>query len=313
MQVHEGSEHFPHVAVPVVTSGTFDGVHIGHQTILNRLKEVAQREGGESVVLTFWPHPRLVLNPNDTELRLLSTFEEKAALLAQHGIDHLVKVPFTKEFSQLSSEQFIRQILVEHLGTRKLVIGYDHRFGRNREGSFEALKQDAPTYGFTVEEIPRQDIDEVGVSSTKIREALEKGDVQRAHEYLSRPYDLSGTVVRGDQIGRTIGFPTANLRVEHPNKLIPADGIYAVDVETQVGTRHGGMLYIGPRPTLDGQEKRIEVNLFDFKGDLYEQNLRVAFRARTRGDEKLASMEALKARLAQDEVETRAALRTLKG
>ncbi|HAA17733.1 MAG TPA: riboflavin biosynthesis protein RibF, partial [Cytophagales bacterium] len=190
MQIHEGSADFPSIKVPVVTSGTFDGVHIGHQKILERIHEIALREGGETVLLTYWPHPRMVLNPNDDTLRLLSTFEEKAELLAENGIHHLVKIPFTREFAQTTSEQFIRQVIVEDIGTQKLVIGYDHRFGRNREGSFEALKADAPTYGFTVEEIPRQDIDDVGVSSTKIRKALEDGDVGLAREYLGRPYDM---------------------------------------------------------------------------------------------------------------------------
>ena len=307
MKIHEGSEGFPIVTVPVVTSGTFDGVHVGHQTILERLKEIARREGGETVVLTFWPHPRLVLKPDDNSLRLLSTFEEKADLLAEHGIDHLVKVPFTKEFSQLSSQDFIQQVLVEDLGTKKLVIGYDHRFGRNREGSFEALKANAGAYGFTVEEIPRQDVDDVGVSSTKIRKALEAGDVARANEYLHRPYSLRGEVVKGDQLGRTIGYPTANLDLNAPHKLIPADGVYAVRGYVD-GQTHAGMLYIGPRPTVNGQDRRIEVNFFDFNQDLYGKTLRLEFIARTRGDAKFDDLEGLKAQLAQDEHETRAAM-----
>lgn len=307
MQIHEGSQDFPRINYPVVTSGTFDGVHIGHQKILERLKETAKKHGGQTVLLTFWPHPRLVLQPDNNDLRLLSTFEEKASLLEKHGVDHLVKVPFTKEFSQLTSEEFIQRILVHDMATKRLVIGYDHRFGRNREGSFEALKANAGTYGFEVEEIPRQDIDDVGISSTKIRHALEAGDVGLAHEFLGRPYDLSGWVVKGDQIGRTIGYPTANINLKAPHKLIPTDGIYAVKVAIG-GLEYGGMLYIGPRPTLDGQDRRIEVHIFDFSQDIYDEAVNIRFIARTRGDEKLASLEHLKARLAQDEIETRSVL-----
>ncbi|MEO0333726.1 MAG: riboflavin kinase, partial [Bacteroidota bacterium] len=195
---------------PVVTSGTFDGVHFGHQKILARLKELAQEANGETVVLTFWPHPRLVLQGTESSLKLLNTFEEKAHLLEQAGIDHLVQMPFTEEFSHLSPHDYVQRILVDQLGTKFLVIGYDHRFGRNREGNFDYLQQHANSFGFQVEEIPRQDIDDIGVSSTKIRKALNSGDVASAKLYLGRPYEISGIVVGGDKIGRNLGFPTAN-------------------------------------------------------------------------------------------------------
>ena len=292
----------------MVTSGTFDGVHVGHQKILRRLIELARETGGETVVVTYWPHPRLVLYPDDPAIQLLTTFEEKLVLLDALGIDHLVQIPFTKEFSQLSSDAFVRQVLVDKIATRHLVIGYDHHFGRNREGGFEYLKEHAAEYGFTVEEIPRQDVDQVGVSSTKIRNALEAGQVLTAREYLGRPYRLTGSVVQGDQLGRQLGYPTANLRIDSPHKLIPADGIYAVHV-AHAGQRYEGMLYIGHRPTIQGTSRNIEVNIFDFDQNIYGDELRVDLLARTRGDMTLDSLEALAAQLKEDKKEVSALLK----
>jgi riboflavin kinase/FMN adenylyltransferase len=196
MRIYYSIDDFSPVKNAVVTSGTFDGVHVGHKKILSRLNEVARKSGGETVVITFWPHPRLVLYPDDKQLRLLNTFEEKAELLKKQGVNHLLRIPFTKEFSQLSSEDFITKILVEKIGTKKLVIGYDHHFGKNREGSFEQLKLNAPKYGFEVEEIPRQDADHVTVSSTTIRKAIESADLETANHLLGQPYMLSGRVVK---------------------------------------------------------------------------------------------------------------------
>jgi riboflavin kinase/FMN adenylyltransferase len=230
MRIYYSIDDFSPVKNAVVTSGTFDGVHVGHKKILSRLTEVARKSGGETVVITFWPHPRLVLYPDDKQLRLLNTFEEKAELLKKQGVNHLLRIPFTKEFSQLSSEDFITKILVEKIGTKKLVIGYDHHFGKNREGSFEQLKLNAPKYGFEVEEIPRQDVDHVTVSSTTIRKAIESADLDTANHLLGQPYMLSGRVVKGDQLGRQLGYPTANIEIDSIHKLIPADGIYAVYV-----------------------------------------------------------------------------------
>lgn len=308
MKVHQGNASFTPPRSAVVTSGTFDGVHIGHQKILGRLKELARDTGGETVVVTFWPHPRMVLRPDEPPVQLLTTFEEKLHLLETLGIDHLVQIPFTNEFSQLSSDAFIQQILVDKIGTRHLVIGYDHHFGRNREGSFEYLKEHASEYGFAVEEISRQDIDRVGVSSTKIRRALEEGDVRTAREYLGRSYHLSGTVVRGDQLGRQLGYPTANLRIESPHKLIPADGIYAVHIG-HAGQQYDGMLYIGHRPTIQGTTRNIEVNIFDFDQTIYDDELRIDLVEHVRGDKTLSSLEELSAQLAQDK---EAVLRLLK-
>ncbi|GAA4296600.1 bifunctional riboflavin kinase/FAD synthetase [Nibribacter koreensis] len=292
---------FPELPQAVVTSGTFDGVHVGHQRILSRLTETARQHNGQSVVLTYWPHPRTVLNPNDTSLRLLSTIEERIEALENYGVDYILILPFTKEFAQLSSEEYIQQILLNTLHTKKLVIGYDHHFGRNREGNFDYLQQNASRYGFAVEEIPRQDIDEVGVSSSKIRTALEKGDVETAHKYLGRPYTVTGTVVKGKQLGRTIGYPTANLQVKDTLKLIPAQGVYAVLVNTPQG-QYKGMLNIGVNPTVDDSGKQtIEVHLFDFNADLYGQEITLLFIAYIRPELKFDGLEMLTQQLHQDQ------------
>lgn len=299
MKIYHGIDDFTRLDYAVVTSGTFDGVHVGHQKILDRLREIASRNNGETVVITFWPHPRLVLHPEDDTLKLLNTFEEKAELLKEQGIQHLIRIPFTKEFSQYTSEEFIQKILVETIGTRKLVIGYDHRFGHNREGSFEQLKINAPRYGFEVEEIPRQDVDHVGVSSSKIRKALEEGDIDTTSHFLARPYALTGRVVMGDKLGRLLGYPTANIEIDTKYKLIPADGIYAVTVLHE-HTTYKGMLYIGNRPTVNGTKRNIEVNIFDFAKDIYGESLTLYFHKLIRGDAKFSDLEGLKAQLGID-------------
>ncbi len=299
MKIYHGIEDFKPLDYAVVTSGTFDGVHIGHQTILKRVNEIAKKHGGESVLITYWPHPRLVLYPDDTDLKLLNTFEEKAELLRDQGIDHLIRIPFTKEFSKLTSEEFIQKILVDTLGTKKLVIGYDHRFGNNREGRFEQLKANAGKYGFEVEEIPKQEVDHVGVSSTKIRTALLEGLVDAGRELLGNEYSIAGRVVKGEKIGRMIGFPTANIEIDSKHKLIPADGAYAVRVNTN-GSTYQGMLNIGYRPTVSGKAKTIEVHIFDFDKEIYGENLTIRFVKRIREEIKFQDIEALKKQLALD-------------
>jgi len=274
MKIYEGLSQFENVPNPVVTSGTFDGVHLGHQKILQRIREIAKSINGETILLTFWPHPRLVLYPKEHNLRLLSTFEEKAKLLRQFGIDHLISIPFTREFSQLTSQEFIQSILVDKIKTKKLVIGYDHRFGKKREGSFEYLQQHSGEFGFDLEEISRQDVDEIGVSSTKIRNALESGDIITANNFLGRPYELNGLVIKGQQIGRSIGFPTANVHIPNSYKLIPKDGVYAVEASVN-GSLYKAMLNIGNRPTVDGSSKSVETHLFDFEGDLYDKQITI--------------------------------------
>ena len=307
MKIYNGLNEFKKLDFAVVTSGTFDGVHFGHQKILQRLDEITQKNGGESVLLTYWPHPRLVLYP-DQELFQLTSIEEKIELLSQKNVDHLIIIPFTEEFSKISSEDFIKKILVTKIGTKKLVIGYDHKFGKNRSGSFEELKKDGPIYGFEVEEIPKQMIENNAVSSTKIRKALISGEIGMADEYLGRPYCIHGKVIQGDKIGRTIDFPTANIEVIFTYKLIPAEGIYAVKVQVNDAT-FGGMLNIGFRPTFGGTQKRMEVNIFDFDQDIYGKEIIVEFYQKIRSEIKFQNVGALKSQLQNDKTD---ALRILK-
>ena len=314
MHVIRDPAEFPTLTNAVVTSGTFDGVHVGHQRILGRLREVARASGGPAVVITYWPHPRLVLGPPPShpellELQLLNTLEERIVKLADFGVDYLLIVPFTREFAQWTSEEYIQTLLLKSVGTRQLVIGYDHRFGKNREGGFDYLSQNADRYGLTVEEIPREDVDAVGVSSTRIRQALRQGDIATANRYLGYHYPLTGLVEHGQKLGRTIGYPTANLAATEPLKLVPARGIYAVWAITAAGTRHQAMLSIGVRPTIGHDlAQTIEVNLLDFSGDLYGQLLTLEFVAWLRPEEKFDGLDALTAQLALDALNTRAAL-----
>lgn len=299
MKIHLGTETIEDVKNAVVTSGTFDGVHMGHQKILSRLKEEAKRINGETVLITYWPHPRLVLKPWDNSLQLLSTFPEKANLLEEFGIDHLVKIPFTKEFAQMTPEDYIRIVLHERIQTKKIIIGYDHRFGKDRSGGLDELHQYAEKYNYEVEEIPRQDIEEIGISSTKIRRALEVGDVSQANTFLGRNYSITGRVIHGDKIGRSLGFPTANISVKENYKLIPSDGIYAVRVCLDY-TKYDGMLNIGNRPTIGGDNKTIEVNIFDFDRDIYESEITIEFVDLIRKEIKFSSLDALKEQLKAD-------------
>lgn len=303
MKVYQDISKFHGVECPVLTTGTFDGVHLGHLKIIRRLEELSLSAGGESVVLTFHPHPRMVLYPDDESLRLLSTLDEKISLLEAAGVQHLIIHPFSKEFSRLTSLEFVRNILVNKIGTRKLVIGYNHHFGRNREGSFEHLKEYGPLYGFDVEEIPAKDIDHIEISSTKIRNALLEGDVQTASAYLGHAYSLQGTVVRGRQLGRELGFPTANIHVSDAFKLIPGDGIYAVTVQV-AGKDWKGMMSIGMNPTVNGKVRTLEVNILNFENDIYDQVIRVSFIKRLRDELKFSGLEQLKAQLYKDKEET---------
>lgn len=299
VKVYTNIDDLKSVKNPVVTTGTFDGVHLGHQKIISRLKDVAREERGETVLLTFYPHPRMVLFPDDNELKMLNTQAEKIALLESYGVDHLIIYPFTKEFSRLSSVEFVRDVLVNHIGTKKLVIGYNHHFGRNREGSFEHLKEYGPLYGFDVEEIPAKDIDSIEVSSTKIRKALQSGDIRTAVSYLGHEYSLSGKVVAGNKLGRTIGCPTANIVVDDRYKLIPADGVYAVRVKHQ-NEMYGGMLNIGNNPTIPGKGRSIEVNIFDFDKEIYGDDATIFFEERLRDEVKFDGLEELKKQLILD-------------
>ena len=304
MRIFRSIEAFEGTRKAVVTTGTFDGVHVGHRKIISRMREVANKVNGETVLLTFDPHPRTVLFPDDHGLLLLTTLDEKIALLEEAGVDNLIIHPFTREFSRITSIDFVRDVLVEKLGTYRLVIGYDHHFGRNREGSFEHLVEFGPLYGFEVEEIPALEVQDVSVSSTKIRKALEEGDVATATEYLGAHYRLNGFVVEGNKIGRTLGFPTANIRVENTNKQIPADGVYAVIVVVN-GKKQKGMLNIGQRPTVNAlQSRTIEVHIIDYDGDLYGSSIELQFIHRVRNEQKFNGLDELRAQLEKDKVQT---------
>jgi riboflavin kinase/FMN adenylyltransferase len=304
MKVYRSLQELPLIRNAIVTQGTFDGVHLAHQAILNRLKELAKIHQGETVVMTFEPHPRMVLFPEDHGLHLLQTLDEKIASLEQSGVDHLLVLPFTKEFSRLTSLQFIRDIIVNTIKTKVLVIGYNHRFGKNREGTFEHLKEYASLYGFEIEEIPRQDVEAESVSSTRIRKALELGEVHTAAKYLGRFYTLSGIVIEGKKFGRTIGFPTANIAVSHPFKLVPADGVYAVKVMVD-DVLYGGMLNAGFRPTVDGTKHSIEVHIFDFSQSIYEKNITIMYVDKIRDEKRFSSPDELKKQLEKDKLQAK--------
>jgi riboflavin kinase/FMN adenylyltransferase len=305
MKIYNHIDEFKQIHNAVVTIGTFDGVHIGHQKIISRLQEVAKKNGGESVILTFFPHPRMILHPDDLNIKLISTMDEKAEKLAALGIDHLIITPFTRDFSNLSPQEYIREVLVDKIGTRHIIIGYDHRFGKDRKGGMKELQSFASDFGFDVEEIPEQDINDVAVSSTKIRNAILSGDAKTASEFLGYAFHLYGKVIKGDQLGRVLGFPTANLFIEENYKLIPSDGIYAVSIDIlagEAGTKTAnGMSYIGHRPTINGMSRNIEVNIFDFDEDIYGQSIRINFLEHLRGDKKFNSLEDLKEQLIKDE------------
>lgn len=302
MKVYYSLEDFKALENAIVTTGTFDGVHVGHKKILDQLNSVAEENGGESVLLTFFPHPRMVLQP-ELELKLLNHQSEKIELLKKTGLDHLIIHPFTKEFSRTSSLDFVRNILISKIGAKKLVIGYDHHFGRNREGSFEHLMEFGPVYGFDVEEIPAQDIEDITISSTKIRNAISNGEVNVAANYLGYKYRLNGKVVEGEKIGKTLGYPTANILVDENYKLIPKDGVYAVklNISSKPETSYSGMCNIGVRPTFGHNFKTIEVNLFNFNQDIYGERVRLTFHKRIRDEEKFENLDALKNQLKLDQ------------
>ncbi len=307
MKVYHSISDFQNVSRPILTTGTFDGVHFGHKIIIDRLKEIAKNQNGETVLLTFSPHPRMVLFPDDHNLQLINSLDEKIKLLEQAGIEHLIIHPFTKAFSRTTSMQFVRDIIVNELNTHKLVIGYNHHFGRNREGSFEHLKEYAPLYGFEVEEISAQLIDDVSISSTKIRNSLLSGDVSKAADYLGYNYPLKGQVIEGQQIGRTLGFPTANLKVLDGSKLIPKDGVYAVHVEVKRQT-FKAMMNIGNNPSLISKKHSLEVHIFDFDSDIYDEQIEVRFIKRIREEISFDNLDALKIQLEQDEDTAKAIL-----
>lgn len=304
MEVHYGIDRLPKFNNAVITIGSFDGVHCGHQKILERILELAGQINGESVVITFDPHPRHILQPDDHSLKLINTTDEKIRLLAENGIHHVVIVPFTRAFAQQSPDEYIENFLCALFHPKIIVIGYDHRFGTNRKGDINYLKQFEKSKGFQIFEIEKEMVDQMEVSSTKIRTAIEEGDIEKANKLLGYPYLITGTVVRGDQIGRELGFPTANIRPFHPAKLIPMAGIYACEIRV-AATNYQGMLYIGTRPTLEKDNRLvIEAHIFDFNEEIYDQEIAVSILLPIRGDMHLTSMEALSRQIESDKQAT---------
>lgn len=302
-----------------MTIGTFDGVHLGHCQIIKQLKKEAERIEGETVLVTFDPHPRKIVDTRP--LQLLNTLPEKIALLGEQGIDHLVIVPFTQAFSSQTAEEYVEKFLIDRFHPHTIIIGYDHRFGKNRSGDFKLLEKYAASNAFELIEIPGQVIDEVTISSTKIREALLNGHIEEANNFLGYPYFFEGTVIEGNKLGRTLGYPTANLRIEDADKLVPGNGVYAVEVqgsafEVQEAWRYipttlhplKGMMNIGVRPTIDGTKRVIEVNIFDFNADIYGSIIRVSFKKYLRGEQKFNGLDALKEQLAKDKIAALAVL-----
>jgi riboflavin kinase / FMN adenylyltransferase len=342
MQIHHYTGQLPSFHKAVITIGTFDGVHSGHAHILRQLREEAARIGGETLIITFFPHPRKIVKGGAEEIRLLNTLREKIELLSWQRIDHLVIVPFTEAFSQLSAEQYIENFLLERFHPHTVIIGYDHRFGKGRQGDYHLLEQFSTRCGFRLQEIPVHLLDQISVSSTRIREAIGRADISTANQLLSYPFFFSGKVVKGNQLGRTLGYPTANLEPESSEKLIPADGVYAVEAQLLPigvapvpapdsgpirtpasplsgdpgpaaptlfeGPRLQGMMGIGVRPTINGTQRTIEVNLFDFDRDIYGREMRVFVIKYLRPELKFNSLDELKAALAQDKLDSLAAL-----
>ncbi|MGL4631920.1 MAG: bifunctional riboflavin kinase/FAD synthetase [Leadbetterella sp.] len=299
MQIYHRLSDFIPGNKSVVTIGTFDGVHLGHQQIIQRLCEKAKEIKGESVVLTFWPHPRLIVSPADDSIKLLTTIDEKTDVLASLGVDHLLILPFTREFSDLSAEKYIEDVLIEGLNTKTLVIGYDHRFGKNREGGIEFLLKNASRYKLEIEEISRQEVENLTVSSTKIRNAILSGNVLMANQLLGRPYCFSGNIIKGRQLGRSIGFPTANVLIQKQYKLIPKNGVYACHILLR-GKRFSGIMNIGNRPTVDGVGRTQEVHIFDFDDDIYGENLQVDVEHFIREEKKFENLDLLVAQIKED-------------
>lgn len=338
MRIYNHTDQLPSFRKAVITIGTYDGVHTGHARILDQLRQEAARIGGETVIITFYPHPRKVVKGGTEDIRLINTLEEKILLLSWLQIDNLVIVPFTEAFSRLTAEEYIKDFLLARFHPHTVIIGYDHRFGQGRLGDYHLLEQYSASEGFQLQEIPVHLLDEVSVSSTRIREAIQRTDIATANQLLGYPFFFSGVVVKGDQLGRELGYPTANLQLTNPEKLIPGDGIYAVEAvllppasqqeaspghspDTRTGhspataaqnlfetPRLKGMMSIGIRPTVGGKLRTIEVNLFDFNEDIYGRELRVFVKKYLRPEVKFDSLEALKIQLGNDKEDTLAAL-----
>lgn len=301
MQVHTAFNQLPAFKKAVITIGTFDGVHNGHKQVLYALKSTAQSVGGESVLITFDPHPRKVVSSAILGIRLLNTLEEKKRLLEKEGIDHLVIVPFTEKFANLSATEYIEEFLVAHFNPHTIIMGHDHQFGRNRQGNYALLASKAEQFGYLLKEIPKQVVEDITISSTKIREHLSRAAIASANQLLGYPFFFSGRVVHGNKIGRTLGYPTANLKIEDPEKIVPGNGIYAVYARPE-GSDHlfKGMMSIGFRPTVDGKSRVIEVNIFEFDREIYDELLEVHMVAYLREEKKYESLQGLIEQLGKD-------------
>lgn len=299
MQVISGLENIYKIKDSILTQGTFDGVHTGHLKILNSIVSLAKVSNCKSVLLTFDPHPRQILSSENNNIKLLSSLDEKLELLENTGLDYVIVINFDKNFAEMSAEDFVKKILVEKIGVKTMVVGYDHRFGRNREGTFADLEKLSNKYNFNVKEIEAFDIENAVVSSTKIRKSLLQGDVFTANKYIGRYYQLGGTVIEGKRLGTEIGYPTANIKVDNNEKLIPANGVYAVKVKYK-NKLYGGMLNIGNRPTIQNAKWSVEVNIFEFNKNIYNENLTICFISRMREEKKFDSIEELKNQLTKD-------------
>lgn len=303
MKIYTNFEEIGKIPNPVLTIGTFDGVHVGHQKIIEQLNQRAAEVGGESVLFTFYPHPRMVIQPTTHGIKLIQTQEEKIEKLARLGLKHLIVFPFTTAFSELTAEEFVAQFLVAKLHVHTIIVGYDHQFGKNRDGNLAFLTSRAAMYKFEVQEISAQEINAVNISSSKIRTALAKGDITTTNHYLNEPFQIQGTVVHGNKLGRTIGFPTANLAVADALKLIPCNGVYGVEVLLENGEFHQGMMNIGVRPTINNDaETHIEVHIFDFSQEIYNQKVKVSLLVRVRDEQKFNDVHQLKNQLKNDEL-----------
>lgn len=298
MRVHRSIEQLPSFSNAVITIGTFDGVHEGHKKIIDALIREAASVQGESVIISFHPHPRKIVNP-DEHLQLINTLDEKTELLSKTGIDHLVIVPFSYEFSEQTADEYIENFLIKKFHPHTIIIGYDHHFGKERKGNFMLLAEKADRYGYRLLEIPKYILDEIAVSSTKIRNALLQSDVETANRLLGYEFFFEGTVIKGDQLGRRLGYPTANLQYTDPEKIRLGHGVYAAYAEMD-GKQFKGMLSIGSRPTLENSDERVEINIFSFDEEIYNQKIRVIVKKYLRPQEKYSSLEELKLQLAVD-------------
>ena len=299
MKVHYGIESSKDINNPVVTVGTFDGVHFGHQKIITRLQKIAKECNGESVLLTFDPHPRKVLFGN-RKIKLINTIKEKINILSNLGLDHLVIYPFNVEFSNLSAEEYISKLLVNKLKTYTLVIGYDHHFGKNREGNIQLLKETNKLHPFNLEEIKAHEIDEIKISSTKIRQAIDNGNIHLFKDYCGRFFEFSGKIIYGNGLGKTLGYPTANIEIENEDKIIPANGVYAVICQLENELIHG-IMNIGFKPSIEENKiKTIEIHLFEFDKNIYDRYLKIKVLNRIRDEVKFSSIEKLKIQISKD-------------